>query len=85
VIAVDGGYGDNALFRAALAEREIGYVVQVKGEATAHPLDAEPGLLAYSGLGPRPKVRYRTRPVSLTTQGESGKTLMVTAVETAED
>jgi SRSO17 transposase len=65
IIAADGGYGDNAAFRQALAEREIGYIVQVKGDATAHPADARPELIAYSGLGPRPKARYRTKPISL--------------------
>jgi SRSO17 transposase len=65
VLVADAGYGDNAHFRAALAERQIDYVVQVKGEVTAHPADAQPQLLAYAGLGPRPKARYRTRPVSL--------------------
>lgn len=66
VIAADGGYGDNAHFRQALTDRGIGYVVQVKGEATAHPADARPETVAYSGLGPRPKARYRSRPISLT-------------------
>jgi FOG: Transposase len=65
VIAADAGYGDNARFRAALDERGLRYVVQVKGEATAHRLDARPELIPYSGRGPRPKPRYRTTPVSL--------------------
>ena len=46
-------------------ERGIGYVVQVKGEVTAHPADAVPEMATYGGLGPRPKPRYRGRPVSL--------------------
>ncbi|MEU6213425.1 hypothetical protein ABZ891_26425 [Streptomyces sp. NPDC047023] len=32
---------------------------------TAHGQDAEPHQPAYSGLGPRPLPRYRTRPVPL--------------------
>jgi len=65
MVAADAGYGDNAHFRAALDERGIGYVVQVKGEVTAHPADAVPEMATYGGLGPRPKLRYRGRPVSL--------------------
>ena len=65
VLAADGGYGDNSHFRAALSERGIGYVVQVKGDATAHAASAEPELIAYSGRGPRPKPRYRTKPMAL--------------------
>jgi SRSO17 transposase len=65
VLAADGGYGDNSHFRAALSKRGIGYVVQVKGDATAHPASAEPELVAYSGRGPRPKPRYRTKPMAL--------------------
>ncbi len=39
--------------------------MQVKGLATAHPLDAVTHEPPYGGLGPRPKPRYRTRPVAL--------------------
>ena len=42
VICADAGYGDNAHFRAALAERGLGYIVQVKGTCTAHAADAAP-------------------------------------------
>ncbi|MFC3986851.1 IS701 family transposase, partial [Streptosporangium jomthongense] len=65
VVVADAAYGDNAALRAALAERHLGYVVQVKGAVTAHAADAAPHTPAYSGLGPRPKARYRTRPLSL--------------------
>ncbi|MEU8140258.1 IS701 family transposase [Streptodolium elevatio] len=65
VVVADAGYGDNAQFRAALDERGLSWVVQVKAQATAHRLDAVPRRPAYSGLGPRPKPRYRTAPVAL--------------------
>ena len=65
VIIADAGYGDNAHLRAALSERGLDYVVQVKGEVTAHPAEASPERIAYSGLGPRSLPRYRTKPVSL--------------------
>ncbi|MER7848693.1 IS701 family transposase [Kitasatospora sp. NPDC096077] len=65
VVVADAGYGDNAHFRTALDERGLRWIVQVKGLATAHPLDAVPHRPPYGGLGPRPKPRYRTRPLPL--------------------
>nr|WP_082598782.1 IS701 family transposase [Kitasatospora sp. Root107] len=65
VVVADAGYGDNAHFRAALDERHLPWIVQVKGLATAHPLNAVTHQPPYGGLGPRPKPRYRTRPLSL--------------------
>ncbi|WP_338694584.1 IS701 family transposase [Streptomyces sp. Q6] len=65
VVAADAGYGNNASFRRGLEERQLAYVLQVKGELTAYPADIEPVTPPYSGLGPRPLARYRTRPVSL--------------------
>ncbi|MDP9843903.1 hypothetical protein [Streptosporangium lutulentum] len=43
----------------------MGYVVQAKGAVTAHRAHATPETLTYCGLGPPPKPRYRTKPVSL--------------------
>ncbi|WP_416875432.1 IS701 family transposase [Kitasatospora sp. SC0581] len=63
VVVADAGYGDNAHFRNALDERVLHWIVRVKGLATAHPPDAVPRQPPYGGLGPRPKPRYRTRPV----------------------
>lgn len=43
----------------------MAYVLQAKGEMTAHAGDAEPHRPPYGGPGPRPLARYRTRPVPL--------------------
>ncbi len=43
----------------------MAYVLQVKGELTAHTAAAEPQQPRYGGLGPKPLPRYRTRAVSL--------------------
>ncbi|GLW04301.1 DDE transposase [Streptomyces lavendulae subsp. lavendulae] len=64
-LVADTGYGANADFRRGLEDRGLAYVLQVKGEMTAHGEDAEPHQPAYGGLGPRPLPRYRSRPVSL--------------------
>lgn len=65
VLVADTGYGANADFRRGLEDRGLAYVLQAKAEMTAHGEAAEPHQPAYSGLGPRPLPRYRTRPVSL--------------------
>ncbi|MEV6576246.1 transposase [Streptomyces sp. NPDC051577] len=64
-LIADAGYGANADFRHGLEDRGLAYVLQVKGEMTAHREDAVPHQPAYGGLGPRPLPRYRTRPVAL--------------------
>jgi SRSO17 transposase len=65
VVVTDAGYGTTAAFREELATRGWPYVVQVAGDLTAHADDALPELVSYSGLGPHPKPRYRTRQVAL--------------------
>jgi SRSO17 transposase len=65
VICADAGYGDNAHFRAALAERNLDYIVQVKGTCTAQAADAVPELLPAKGSRWRGLPRYRTKPISL--------------------
>ncbi|MEV4250982.1 IS701 family transposase [Streptosporangium canum] len=65
VVVADAGYGDNAHLRTALEMRGLAYVVQVKGAVTAHGVRAQPETITYSGLGPHPQPRYRTKPVSL--------------------
>jgi SRSO17 transposase len=65
VVVADAGYGITAAFREELTARGWPYVVQVQGDLTAHPAEAAPELIDYSGLGPHPKPRYRTRPAGL--------------------
>src|SRR3954469_8372666 len=65
VMVADAGYGTNAEFREQLAARGCPYVCQVNGDLTAHPADAVPETIDYSGRGPRPKPRYRTAPLAL--------------------
>ncbi|MFJ9646539.1 transposase, partial [Streptomyces sp. NPDC101206] len=65
VLVADTRYGANADFRRGLDERGLAWVLQVKGEMTAHGQDAVPHQPEYGGLGPRPLPRYGTRPVSL--------------------
>ncbi|WUA48017.1 transposase [Streptomyces sp. NBC_01367] len=64
-LVADTGCSATADFRHGLEDRGLAYVLQVKGEMTAHGQDTEPHRPAYGGLGPRPLPRYRTRPVSL--------------------
>ncbi|WP_405680763.1 transposase [Streptomyces sp. NBC_00868] len=64
-LVADTGYGANADFRNRLEDRGLSYVLQVKGEMTAHAEGAEPHQPAYGGIGPKPLPRYRTRPLSL--------------------
>jgi len=66
VVQADGGYGDITAFRVGLQERELEYVVQVKGgQTSAQPADAMPVAPAYHGRGRPPVARYREKPSSL--------------------
>lgn len=58
VIVADAGYGDSATFRQSLTDRDLVYVVAVKGATLAHPADAVPAAAAYSGRGRPPARRY---------------------------
>jgi SRSO17 transposase len=65
VVVADAGYGATAAFRDGIDDRGWRYVVQVQGDLTAHAAEAVPERIGYSGLGPRPKPRYRTHPIGL--------------------
>ncbi len=65
VVQADGGYGDITAFRVALEERELQYVVQVKGTTLARPANAAPVTPDYRGRGRPPKLRYPHNPSSL--------------------
>lgn len=65
VVQADGGYGDITAFRVGLEDRELSYVVQVKGTTSAQPADAAPVAPAYQGRGRPPVARYPDAPVSL--------------------
>ena len=65
VVQADGGYGDITAFRVGLEERELEYVVQLKGTTSAHPHDAAPVTPPYQGRGRPPKPRYPDNPTSL--------------------
>ncbi|MGW9048491.1 IS701 family transposase [Streptomyces lydicus] len=65
VLVADAGYGANADFRRGLDGRGLAWMLQVKGEMTAHGEEAVPYQPDYGGLGPRPLPRYRTRPAAL--------------------
>jgi SRSO17 transposase len=65
VVVADAGYGQNAGFRAALAERGVSYVVGIRGDITVQPHDAVPAAPDWSGNGRRPVPRYRQPPVTV--------------------
>lgn len=67
VILADGGYGEISEFRLGLEERELDYVVQVKGTTSAYNEDVRPESPVYSGMGRPPKPRYRAKRLSLKT------------------
>lgn len=62
-VLADAAYGDITEFRVALEQREIPYVLDVKGATSALPAHAEPIRPDYRGTGRPPAPRYR-RPFS---------------------
>ncbi|HYN64670.1 MAG TPA: IS701 family transposase [Candidatus Limnocylindrales bacterium] len=65
VVQADGAYGDTTAFRVGLEQRELEYVVQVKGTTSAQPADAAPVAPPYRGRGRPPVPRYPDPPKSL--------------------
>ena len=65
VVQADGGYGDITAFRTGLEERDLEYVVQVKGVTSAQPADAVPVAPEYQGRGRPPVPRYSDKPSNL--------------------
>jgi SRSO17 transposase len=66
VILGDGAYGDNTEFRSGLEERELVYVLDVKGTTSAYGEEVEPIQPPKpEGRGRPPGLRYREDPASL--------------------
>jgi len=65
VVQADGGYGDVTAFRLGLEQRDLEYVVQVKGTTSAQPTEAVPVRPPYPGRGRPPVARYPHPPSSL--------------------
>jgi SRSO17 transposase len=67
VVLADAGYGDTGELRLGLDDRELAWVVQVKGDTAAYAKDVVPEVAPYSGRGRRPQPRYRQPRHSLRT------------------
>lgn len=80
VILGDGAYGDVTELRSGLEERELEYVLDVKGTTSAYREDVKPTQPATrAGRGRPPALRYREDPSSLSQLAlAAGKTAAVT-------
>jgi SRSO17 transposase len=66
VVLGDGAYGDNTELRGGLEERELSYVLDVKGVTSAYREDVKPTTPPKpKGRGRPPHARYREDPSSL--------------------
>ena len=65
VVLGDGAYGDITEFRSGLEQRELQYVLDVKGGTSAYGEDVQPEWPQWKGTGRPPKPRYRQDPSSL--------------------
>ena len=66
VILGDGAYGDNTELRSGLEDRELSYVLDVKGTTSAYAEDVKPTQPPKGeGRGRPPGLRYREDPSSL--------------------
>jgi SRSO17 transposase len=65
VISADAGFGDITEFRQGLDQRELRFVLQVKGLTSAYAQEVEPERPDYRGAGRPPAARYRAKPSSL--------------------
>ena len=65
VILGDGAYGDITEFRSGLEQRELEYVLDVKGATSAYSEGVGPERPEWQGAGRPPKPRYRQEPSSL--------------------
>jgi SRSO17 transposase len=65
VILGDGAYGDITEFRSGLEQRELEYVLDVKGATSAYSEGVQPERPEWQGAGRPPKPRYRQEPSSL--------------------
>jgi SRSO17 transposase len=64
-ISADGGFGDITEFRQGLEQRQLCYVLQLKGSTSAYAEEIEPERPDYRGHGRPPAARYRAKPSSL--------------------
>ena len=65
MILGDGAYGDITEFRSGLQERELQYVLDVKGDTSAYGEGVQPERPEYRAAARPPKPRYRQEPSSL--------------------
>src|SRR5450756_3223572 len=64
-VVADAGYGEVTAFRAALDERELSYVVEVKAATSAYGEDVLAEQPPWRGSGRPPQARYRRPPAAL--------------------